>query len=479
MGIAVDAASRHYDVLLLERSDFGKGTSSRSTKLLHGGVRYLQQGNLPLVFEALRERGLLLRNAPTQVEKMPFVVPAYHRWEAPYFGIGLKLYSLLAGRHNTFGPSPFLSRKQALAHVPNLRRHGLCAGVLYYDGQFDDARLLISLARTAADHGATLLNYAEVTGLTRQGSGAVKGVTARDGETNVTFHAEGKAIINATGPFCDAVRTLDDSHAKPMVMPSQGIHLVVEGSFLAGKSAMVVPRTSDGRVMFAIPWLGHTLLGTTDTPIPALAEEPAALESEISFVLETAAKYLERAPARRDVLSVFAGIRPLLRVEESKSTAALSRDHTLHTDPSGLITITGGKWTTYRRMAEICVDRAVEAGGQVKRPCVTSTLPLHPPDSAEILALAQAEPRLAARLHPSLAYTAADVIWGVRMEMARTIEDVLARRTRTLFLRAKAAIEIAPDVATLMAPELGWSASRTESELVRFRSVANAYILDR
>jgi glycerol-3-phosphate dehydrogenase len=482
-GIAVDAASRGYDVLLLERSDFGKGTSSRSTKLLHGGVRYLQQGNIPLVMEALRERGLLLENAPHLVSSLRFVVPAYHWWEKAYYGIGLKLYSLLAGKRN-FGPTEILGPGDTLRAVPNLRKEGLRGGVAYHDGQFDDARLLLTLIQTAAGHGATVLNYAEVIGLRE------RLVTARDMLTGAEFSMQARSVINATGPFCDAIRKLADPDVRPMVAPSQGIHLVVDRSFLAGENAIMIPRTSDGRVMFAIPWQGYTLLGTTDTPIPAITEEPRALESEIGFVLQTAGAYLQRSPSREDVLSVFAGIRPLIRSDESKATAALARDHRIEVAPSGLITITGGKWTTYRHMAELAVDKGVEVSGLDKRRCVTAGMRLHVyhpgaeefgtlqrygSDAPAVRNLAASSERLQAKLHPDLPYIAAEVVWSIRMEMAQTVEDVLARRLRALFLNAEASVEIASAVAGLMAEELGWSSDETESDIARFLAVARQY----
>jgi glycerol-3-phosphate dehydrogenase len=482
-GIAVDAASRGYDVLLLERSDFGKGTSSRSTKLLHGGVRYLQQGNIPLVMEALRERGLLLENAPHLVSSLRFVVPAYEWWEKAYYGIGLKLYSLLAGKRN-FGPTDILSRSETLQAVPNLRKQGLGGGVAYHDGQFDDARLLLTLIQTAADQGATVLNYAEVIGLRE------RLVTARDTLSGNEFSVEGRSVINATGPFCDSIRQLAEPDVRPIVAPSQGIHLVVDRSFLAGENAIMIPRTSDGRVMFAIPWQGYTLLGTTDTPIPAITEEPRALEAEIGFVLQTAGAYLQSSPDRTDVLSVFAGIRPLIRSNESKATAALARDHKIDIERSGLITITGGKWTTYRHMAELAVDKAADISGLGKRQCVTEGMRLHGyhdngkefgtlqrygSDAPAVKALAASSKQLETRLHPELPYIAAEVVWSVRTEMAQTVEDVLARRLRALFLNAEAAIAMAPAVAGLMAEELGWSSDRAESDLGRFLAVARQY----
>lgn len=467
MGIAVDAAARGLEVLLLERSDFGSGTSSRSTKLVHGGVRYLQQGNFPLVFEALQERSALMRNAPSLVSQLEFIVPAYRWTEIPYFGAGLKLYSMLAGEGD-FGSSQILNHRDVLNCIPNIRDSGLRGGVRYFDGQFDDTRVLLALALTAAEHGATLVNYAPVFRTTHDSIGRITGIIARETESGAEIRAEARAIINATGPFCDQVRSLDAPQTEPIVTPSQGIHLVVGRSFLGGDCALVVPRTSDGRVMFAIPFLGHTLLGTTDTPIPSADPEPVALQGEVEFVLETAARYLKDAPQRKDVLSVFAGIRPLVRRSQSVATAALSRDHTLRTESSGMITITGGKWTTYRRMAEVTVDLAVRNAGLPKRPCATHNLRLHEPD----------QPAAGPALHPDLPYTEADIIRAVRFEMARTIEDVLGRRTRALFLRAAAALEMAPRVAQIMAKLLDWNPDRTEHELLRFQRVANTYILD-
>jgi glycerol-3-phosphate dehydrogenase len=492
VGIAIDAASRNYDVLLLERSDFGKGTSSRSTKLVHGGVRYLQQGNLPLVFEALHEREVLARNAPHLVQNLPFVVPAYDWWEKPYYGLGLKVYDALA-RESTFGPTEILSRNETLARLPNLRTAGLRGGVLYHDGQFDDARLLITMTSTAADQGATLLNYAEVTGFIRERDSAIGGVTVRDLESGSDFEARAKVVINATGPFSDSLRRLADAAVTEMVTPSQGIHLVVSESFLGGKSAIMVPRTTDGRVMFAIPWHAHTVLGTTDTPIDSTSEEPTAQNREVEFVLQNAARYLQQPPGKRDVLSVFAGIRPLIRSNSSGATAAISRDHQIHTDASGLITITGGKWTTYRRMAELCVDQAAKTANLPARPCVTRNLQLHGAvangptddplhqygsDASAVLKLAENDPRLAQRLHPAAPHIGAEVAWAVRMEMARTVEDVLARRFRVLFVDAQTAIEMAPKVAELMAGELGAAANWISAELDRFRRLASRYLLD-
>jgi glycerol-3-phosphate dehydrogenase len=491
VGVAIDAAARGYDVLLLEQSDFGKGTSSRSTKLAHGGVRYLEQGNIGLVMEALKERGLLLQNAPHLVHDLAFVVPNYDWWEAPFYGLGLKLYQLLAGKYG-FGASGILSREETLEHLPTLKTEGLRGGAVYYDGQFDDARLLIHMVATAFEQGATLLNYVEVTGLTKDAQGFVDGVSARDIETGNEFRASAKVVVNATGAFSDLLRLQAEPSVAPMIVPSQGIHLVFDASFLQGESAIMVPHTSDGRVLFAIPWHGHTLVGTTDTPIPAATLEPVAMEQEIEFILATAGQYLTKAPTRDDVLSVFAGIRPLVRTSGVASTAALSRDHVIHIDRSALVTICGGKWTTYRHMAEDCVDQAATLGQLPEKPCVTQHLNIHGfhgaaeqfgplavygSDAYEIRKLIEADAGLAEPLHAALPYVKAEVIWAARHEMARTVEDALARHTRALFLNARAALVMAPTVADLMASELGWDEDARAKQLSAFREVASNYTL--
>ena len=375
-GVAVDAATRGYATLVLEQHDFGKGTSSRSTKLVHGGVRYLEQGNVSLVMEALKERGLLRQNAPHLVSELPFIVPSYAWWEGPFYGIGLKVYQMLSGKYG-FGPSQLISKEETLRRLPNVNPDGLTGGVVYYDGQFDDTRLLINLVATAAEQGATLLNYAKVTALHKGADGIVSGVTWENVETGESFHAEAKVVVNATGPFTDMVRHLAEPAAQKMIAPSQGAHIVLDRSFLPGDTAIMVPHTSDGRVMFAIPWHGHTLVGTTDTPMKQAPLEPIALDQEIEFMLETAALYLEKKPARADILSTFAGIRPLARSGEGSNTAALSRDHTIHIDKSGLLSIAGGKWTTYRNMAEDGVDQAATLANLPDKPCVTRTLNIH------------------------------------------------------------------------------------------------------
>jgi glycerol-3-phosphate dehydrogenase len=493
MGIAVDAATRGYDVLLLEREDFGKATSSRSTKLVHGGVRYLEQGNVTLVMEALKERGLLRQNAPHLVHDLAFVVPSYSWWETPFYGIGLKIYDLLAGKYG-FGRSRVLSREETLERLPNIQTEGLKQGVVYYDGQFDDARLLIHLAQTAADHHATLLNYAGVIQITKDADGFVNGVIALDSESGRRLTATAKVVVNATGIFTDEVRQLSDPQASAMVEPSQGIHLVFERSFLRANAAIMVPHTSDGRVLFAIPWHGHTVVGTTDTPIDKPSYDPLPMEQEIDFILETAERYLSRPPRREDILSVYVGIRPLVKAAGSDSgkTSALSRDHTIHVDNSGLLTIAGGKWTTYRHMAEDCVDHAITLGRLDEKPCVTHNLHIHGyleeiddlgaldvygSDAPAIQALAASDPSLAVQLDPSLPYIAAEVVWAAREEMARTVDDVISRRTRALFLNARAAQRMIEPVAVLLARELGRDDPWQRAQIEAASALAAKYVV--
>jgi glycerol-3-phosphate dehydrogenase len=491
MGVAVDAASRGYEVLLVEQHDFGKGTSSRSTKLVHGGVRYLEQGAISLVMGALKERGLLRQNAPHLVTDLAFVVPNYEWWEAPFYGVGLKVYDLLAGRYG-FGRSEILSTEETLARLPTIRTEGLRGGVVYYDGQFDDARLLINLAATAVEQGAVILNYTPAAALNRDDDGFVSGVVCRDLEGGREFQAPARVVINAAGPQSDLVRRLVHADAEPLIAPSQGIHLVFAGSFLPGGAAIMVPHTTDGRVMFAIPWHSHTVVGTTDTPIAEATLEPRPLDEEIEFILETAGRYLRRPITRADVLSVFVGIRPLVRSGSGGNTASLSRDHTIHIDPSGLLTITGGKWTTYRHMAEDAVDHAATLARLPEKPCVTRDLNVHGfhrqaenfgplsvygSDALLIQDLIRVEPALAAPLHPALPACGAEVVWAARVEMARTVEDALARRTRALFLNARAAMEMAPAAARLMARELDRDEAWQARQVAEFRALAQGYVV--
>jgi glycerol-3-phosphate dehydrogenase len=490
VGSALDAASRGYDVALVEQCDFGKGTSSRSTKLVHGGVRYLRQGNIPLVTEALRERGILRRNAPHLVHDLPFIVPNYAWWEAPFYGIGMRVYDALAGRYG-FGHSANLSSAETVTHIPTIETDGLRGGVIYHDGQFDDARLLMNLATTAYEQGAVMANYLKVTGLLKDGEGFVTGAKALDVETGEELEIRAKVVVNATGPFSDGLRRMDKPDAPALISPSQGIHFVLDRSFLPGDSAIMVPQTEDGRVLFAIPWHNRTLLGTTDTPISEVTLEPRPMKEELDFLFSHAIRYFTKDPTPADVLSVYVGIRPLAKASDAGDTAALSREHTITVSDSGLLTIAGGKWTTYRKMAEDVVEHASVLAGLPPKKSVTENLNIHGfstnaqrygelsyfgSDAVDIQALMRND-GLDRQLHPSLPIRAAEVIWATRHEMARTVDDVLARRTRCLLLDARASMEIAPTVASMMAAELrkedGWAQKQVED----FTEIASGYVL--
>jgi glycerol-3-phosphate dehydrogenase len=490
LGCAVDATSRGYQTLLLEQHDFAKGTSSRSTKLVHGGVRYLQQGNISLVLEALRERGLLIQNAPHLVKNQSFIVPNYDWWEGPFYGIGMKVYDMLAGKLG-LGPSKNLSRQETLDLLPTIESNDLKGGVIYYDGQFDDARFAVNLAQTAIDHGATTLNYTKVTGLNKS-NGLINGVTVEDQLTKETFDVYGRVVINATGVFADDILSLDDADAEDIIIPSQGVHIMLDQDFLPGDSAIMVPHTKDGRVLFAVPWRDKILVGTTDTLVDEPSLEPVALEEEIDFILEHATQYLIGNPTRQDVTSVFAGLRPLVNTGETNDTASISRDHTLLVSKTGLVTIAGGKWTTYRKMAEDTINKAAMVAGLNEEPCVTEDLRLHGwlknvdrddhlhyygSDEGAVQQLLNSHPEWADRLHDRLPYLKAEVIWAVRNEMALTVEDVLARRTRALLLDAQASIEMAPEVARLMATEMGLDQSWQDEQIVAFKKVARNYMI--
>jgi len=488
LGTAVDAAARGYRTLLLEQRDFASGTSSRSTKLIHGGVRYLQQGNLALVQESLHERGLLMQNAPHLVHNLSFVVPLYDWWEGPFYGAGLKLYDLLAGRLG-LGPSRRLDRAEARELLPTIEPAGLRGGIIYHDGQFDDARLAVSLARTLEELGGVPLNYLEVTALDKS-AGQTCGVIAQDRENGGEYRLRARVVINATGVCSDAIRRLDDPAANNIITPSQGIHLVLERSFLGGESAIMVPHTDDGRVLFAVPWCGRVLLGTTDTPVTVISPEPRPLAEEIEFLLTHAGRYLTRHPRRSDILSMFAGLRPLVQSSGHGNTASLSRDHAVLVSRSGLVTVTGGKWTTYRKMAEDAVDQAESVAGLAARPCTTGQLHIHGwqenieigpwgvygSDSARLAELAEQEPAGSELLHPRLPYRVCQVVWSLRHEYARTVEDVLARRTRALFLDAAASMETAPRVARLMAVELGCDDAWQQRQVSDYLTLARGYL---
>ncbi len=490
LGIAIDGAHRGYRTLLLEQSDFAKGTSSRSTKLVHGGVRYLQQGNIALVLEALKERGLLRQNAPHLVHDLPFIVPNYDWWEAPFYGIGLRLYDVLAGKHG-FGKSRNLSKEKTLERIPTIETDGLRGGVIYYDGQFDDARLSINMAATAAEEGACLVNYMRVSGLEIEND-CVSGVRAVDEESDDEFKVHGTVVINATGVYTDSVRQMERPDAIPMIRPSQGVHIVLDQSFLPGDSAIMVPHTDDGRVLFAIPWHGRTLIGTTDTPVDDTPLEPRPFQEELAFLLEHAARYLDKDPVPSDVLSAFAGLRPLVSAASDEDTAAISRDHTVHISRGGLMTVAGGKWTTYRKMAEDAVDQAITLGGFDEEPCTTAHLAIHGAmedaeshgdlaiygsDATAVQSVIDERDSYGVRLHNAFDTRAGEVAWAVRHEMARTVEDVLARRTRCLLLNARASVEAAPTVAAIMAEELDRDEAWASDQVAAYTKLAEGYMM--
>lgn len=463
LGTALDAASRGLKTILFEQYDFAKGTSSRSTKLVHGGVRYLQQGNIKLVMEALRERGLLLKNAPHLVHNQKFIVPNYKWWEKTFYGIGLKIYDKMAGKLG-LGPSQFLSKEETLQLAPTLDPEELKGGVLYHDGQFDDARLAINIAQTAAQYGAAVLNYFPVNGLLKMNN-KVCGVWVKDSLAGKEYEVKSKVVINATGVFTDAVMKMNDAKHESIISPSQGIHLVVDKDFLPGEVAIMIPRTDDGRVLFAVPWHNKIVLGTTDTPVDEISAEPVPLQQETEFILKHIGRYLTKDPQLSDVRSMFAGLRPLVK-GKSKKTAALSRDHLISIADSGMITITGGKWTTYRKMAEDVIDIAAETYDLHGKPCVTKELKLNGHDKAVMPAAitSLSPPELKAVIKKS-----------VEEEMCMTAEDFLSRRTRQLLLDANEAIKAAPLVAKLMAEEMNKDEVWIKEQINNFNAIAKNY----
>lgn len=489
LGAAVDAAARGYKTLLLEQHDFGKGTSSRSTKLIHGGVRYLQQGNIRLVRDALRERGLLLKNAPHIAHPLKLILPAYRWYEKLYYGLGLKLYNFLSA-NLSLGTTEILSVKKTQEYIKGLDGKKLSGGVAYYDGQFDDARLCITLALTASGIGGTVLNYCKVTGLIREHE-KVKGVQVTDVLSGAQYEARGTIVINATGVFVDEVLRMDEDGLPKTVTPSQGIHIVVDKHFFPGEQALFIPRTDDGRVLFAVPFHNRVIIGTTDTGIEHPVLEPLPLDEEIDFVINHFNRYVHTGLQRSDVKSVFAGLRPLLKVPGQKKTALLPRDHTIWVSKGGMLNISGGKWTTYRKMAQELILRAHYEAGLPYTPCQTETMKLHGwmkkvdyddplyyygSDAAAIRYLQhQGYARL---LHPELPYTTAEVVWAVGNEMAMTLEDVLSRRTRALVLDAKAALAAAPLVADIMMKELGKDENWKAEQLAAFTRLAQGYMIN-
>ncbi len=492
LGAAVDAASRGYKTLLIEQHDFAKGTSSRSTKLVHGGVRYLQQGDVSMVLEALHERGLLLQNAPHLVRNQSFIIPNYDWWEGPFYTVGLKVYDMMAGKLG-LGPSVHLTKEKVLKAIPTLQTNGLKGGVIYHDGQFDDSRLAINLMQTAVEHGAVAINYMKCNAVLKSKNGMIRGIVARDEETGKTYSIEAKAVINATGVWADNICQMDDPSMPVTIVPSQGIHIVLEKEFLQSTDAIMIPHTDDGRVLFAVPWYDKVVVGTTDTPIAKADLEPRALEEEVDFILNTASHYLDKKPARSDVKSVFAGLRPLAAPSDhSKSTKTISRSHKIIVSVTGLITITGGKWTTYRRMAQDAIDKAAMVAGLEDRPCKTSNMlihgannqkdwkdpyPVYGSDGFLIKELALKNKNLENSISEKLNYTLAEVVWSVRHEMARTVEDVLARRTRALLLDAQESIAMAPAVAAQMAQELGQDEAWIGRQISDYTQLAQGYLL--
>ena len=493
LGAGVDAASRGLSTLLLEKYDFAKGTSSRSTKLVHGGVRYLAQGDIGLVLEALNERGLLLNNAPHLVKNLEFLIPNFDWWDGPFYTVGLKVYDMMAGKLG-LGPSIHISKEETMSIIPNLAEKHLRGGVIYHDGQFDDARLAINLAQTITDNGGFALNYCGVSGLLKDNEGLINGVTCEDSESGEHFELKAKVVVNATGVFVDDILRMDTPDHKNTVVPSQGVHIVLDKSFLQSESAIMIPKTTDGRVLFAVPWHGRVVVGTTDTPGVEPGIEPRALDHEIDFILNTAADYLYKAPKRSDVLSVFAGLRPLAAPQdEGQETKEISRSHKLTISDSGLMTMIGGKWTTYRQMGEDIVDKAILLGGLKEKKCVTEQMPIHGyvknidhedhlyvfgSDIPKIKNLIAQNPVLAEQIHPALPFIKAEVVWCVREEMARSVEDVLARRTRALLLDARASIEMAPVVASLMGAELNQSREWEKEQIKLYSELAAGYVLE-
>ncbi|MEA3460617.1 MAG: glycerol-3-phosphate dehydrogenase/oxidase [Bacteroidota bacterium] len=492
LGAALEATSRGYRTILLEQDDFAKGTSSRSTKLVHGGVRYLAQGNISLVLEALKERGRLKKNAPHLVKDQAFVIPCYNWWCVPFYTIGLTLYDLMAGRLSV-GRSVPLSARGARKALPALKTRKLMGGVRYFDCQFDDARLAVNLAQTVAEQGGLVLNHMKVTGLQMDGHQVI-GVSAEDRESGKVYQISAPAVINATGVFVDDILKMENPDARDVVKPSQGIHLVMASDFLKGEEALMIPKTSDGRVLFAVPWHNRVVVGTTDVEKQHPELEPLAEEVEVEYILETARLYMENPPTRADVLAVFTGLRPLAAPSaEGKKTKEISRGHKIFTSKGGLITLTGGKWTTYRKMAEDVVDVAVKNAKLPVHESVSSTMKVHGylqgvdrgdplhwygSDREQIDILLKEDPGMGTVLSESLQIIKAQVVLAVRQEMARTLEDCLARRIRTIQLDAREALRLAPQVAAIMSAELGKEKTWESEQVEAFTKLAHMHMLN-
>lgn len=492
LGIAMDAATRGYKTLLVEQADYAKGTSSKATKLVHGGVRYMAQGDLGLVREACHERGLLLKNAPHLTKNETFVIPNYSWFNNVKYTIGLKFYDLLAGKLS-LGASKYINKKKTIEALPSIKQEGLKGGVVYHDGQFDDSRLALNIAQTAIENGATVLNYMKVEGLLKDDKKKVNGIKVKDIETGNSYEAIGKIVINATGVYVDNILKMDKPEAPHLVRPSQGVHITLDRSFMVGENALMIPETDDGRVLFAVPWHNKLIVGTTDTLVDHAELEPRALDTEIEFILSTAGKYFVKKPMRSDVLAVFAGLRPLAAPKaEGAKTKEISRSHKIIVSDSGMITITGGKWTTFRRMAQDTLDKAIEKNFLPAKKCVTEALHIHGyvpepnradplhfygADIAGVQKLINENPALLERLVPEYPYTKAMVVWAVRNEYARRVEDVLGRRFRLLFLDVHAAVAAAPAVAGIIAEELKLDQAWIAQELEDFSTLAKTYTL--
>jgi len=485
LGVALEASTRGYSTLLVDQHDFCKGTSSRSTKLIHGGVRYLSQGNIRLVRDALRERGLLLKNAPGLVHPLPLVVPIFSRWERLYYGTGLKFYDLLAGKLG-LSPSQGLSVEATIEKIPTLNRDSLRGGILYLDAAFDDSRMGVSLARTAAGSGAVLVNYMRSTGFLKSEE-TVCGVRLCDEFGGLEFEARARVVVNATGVFSDAVREMDSPREPRMLALSQGTHLVLPKRFLPRDVALMIPKTEDGRVLFALPWHNRVLAGTTDVEVAEAQLEPRPGKEEISFILEHLGHYLTERPTEADILSTFSGLRPLIQTRQGRTTAALGRDHSILVSNSGLISVLGGKWTTYRKMAEDAVNRAAEVGGLPQVDSRTADISIEGPDVGDLQWPGETEELgssdsaldntgLEEPLDFSFPYTKADVVRALREEWACTVEDVLARRTRLLFLDARVAVKVAPQVASIIASELGHGSDWESDQVEEFVELAKGYL---
>ncbi|MBL29867.1 MAG: FAD-dependent oxidoreductase [Flavobacteriaceae bacterium] len=490
IGTAIDSASRGHKTLLIEKYDFSKGTSSRSTKLIHGGVRYLQNGDVSLVIEALKERGILRSNAPHLVKDLSFVIPSYDWWSSPFYGIGLKIYDMMSGDFG-IGTSTIIDKEETEKLIPNVNKKGLKGGVIYFDGQFDDSRMAISLAQTAENYGATIINYFEAIDLIKSSDNSISGLRTRDLLKNRTHEIKSKVIINATGVFSDSVMKMDNQKSLKMIQPSQGVHIVLEKKFLNSDHAIMVPHTTDGRVLFAVPWHKYVILGTTDTTVNTAKIEPQALNEEIDFIISNAGKYMTTKPKKKDIKSIFVGLRPLARIDNSQTTKEISRHHKINISTSGLISILGGKWTTYRKIGEDATNSAEIVGGLKRIPSKTKKIKIHGyklnpnfddplyiygSDKNKILNISSNRDSNRS-LSKELFITKNQILWAIRYEMAITLEDILARRTRCLFLNVVETEKLVDEVLSIMAKELKKDGSWMEQQKLSFLSLSKKYKL--